>query len=72
MTEIKVGIIGCGHLGKLHIKNIKEIESENENIKFVGLYDTNKSESDNLAVKYNVKSFTTLSELLECINAVFI
>lgn len=72
MKEIKVGIIGCGHLGKLHIKNIKEIESENENIKLVGLFDTNKSESDNLAVKYNVKSFTTLSKLLECINAVFI
>ncbi len=72
MTEIKVGIIGCGHLGKLHIKNIKEIESENENIRLIGLFDTNKSESDNLAIKYKVKSFTTLSELLESINTVFI
>lgn len=72
MNEIKVGIVGCGHLGKLHIKNIKDIESENHNVKVVGLYDTNKKESDSLAEIHKIKSFSTLNELLDSINAVFI
>lgn len=72
MTEVKVGIIGCGHLGKLHIRNIKEIESENNKIKLIGIFDINKSESDIFAEKYKVKSFSNLNEMLQSVNAVFI
>lgn len=72
MMELRVGIIGCGHLGKLHIKNIKEIESENNNVKLVGLYDVNKAVTDDLAAKYNLISYGTLEELLNNVNAVFI
>lgn len=72
MKQIKTGIIGCGHLGKLHIKNIKEIESENDKVELVGIFDILKSESDQLAEKYSIKSFSTLEELLLNVNAVFI
>lgn len=72
MTEIRAGIVGCGHLGKLHVKNIKELESENNSVKLIGLYDINKSESDVLADKYNLISFATLQELLNNVNTVFI
>lgn len=72
MNEIKVGIIGCGHLGKLHVKNVKEIESENKNIKLTGLFDINTDESSFLAGKYNVKAFNTLEDILRSVNAILI
>ena len=36
---INTGIIGCGHLGRMHIKNLKEIERESDNIKLSGIFD---------------------------------
>lgn len=72
MNEIKVGIIGCGHLGKLHLKNIKEIESEKGNIKLTGIFDIDPKVTEELSSKYNVPSFKSYDELLSNINALFI
>jgi predicted dehydrogenase len=70
--KIKAGVIGCGHLGKLHIKNVKEIEEENKDVKLVGIYDVNTEEANGLAEKYGIKAFATLGEMLEEVNAVLI
>lgn len=70
--KIKTGIIGCGHLGKLHIKNVKDIETENENVELTGIYDINKEDAKGLADKYGVKSYDTLEEMLIDVNAVLI
>jgi len=70
--EIKAGIIGCGHLGKLHIKNVKDIETENKNVKLIGIYDINKEEASALAEKYGIKSYNTPEEMLNEVNAVLI
>jgi predicted dehydrogenase len=70
--EIKAGIIGCGHLGKLHIKNVKDIEAENKNVKLYGIYDINKEESSSLAENYGIKSYSTPEEMLDEVNAVLI
>lgn len=70
--KIKAGVIGCGHLGKLHIKNVKEIEEENKDVKLVGIYDVNTEEANGLAEKYGIKAFGTLEEMLEEVNAVLI
>lgn len=72
MSEIKVGIAGCGHLGKLHIKNIKEIESENNKVKLIGIYDIDDNETEELSQKYNVTAFKSLEELLLNINSLFV
>lgn len=70
--EIKAGIIGCGHLGKLHIKNVKDIETENKYVKLYGIYDINKEEAAGLAEKYGIKSYDTPEEMLDEVNAVLI
>lgn len=70
--KIKAGVIGCGHLGKLHIKNVKEIEEENKDVKLVGIYDVNTEEANGLAEKYGIKAFGTLGEMLNEVNAVLI
>jgi len=70
--KIKAGIIGCGHLGKLHIKNVKDIESENEYLKLTGIYDVNKEEASALAEKYGIISFDSLEAMLNDVNTVLI
>jgi len=70
--EIKAGIIGCGHLGKLHIKNVKDIETENKFVKLAGIYDINKDESAALAEKYGIIAYDTPEKMLDDVNALLI
>ncbi len=70
--KIKAGVIGCGHLGKLHIKNVKEIEEENKDVKLIGIYDVSKDEANGLAEKYGIKAYDTLEEMLNEVNTVLI
>lgn len=72
MNEIKVGIVGCGHLGKLHLKNIKEIESENNKIKLTGIFDVDSRTIEELSIKNDVNAYQSYSELLKHINTLFI
>ncbi len=69
---IKAGIIGCGHLGKLHLKNIKEIEQRNQLIKLEGLYDTDTEMLKNLSQESGVRYYESLDDMLNDVNAVFI
>ncbi len=40
MHKIKAGLFGLGHLGKTHLKLIKEICNEREDVELAGIYDT--------------------------------
>lgn len=69
---IKAGIIGCGHLGKLHLKNIKEIEQRNQLVKLEGLHDTDTEMLKNLSQESGVRYYERLDDMLNDVNAVFI
>jgi predicted dehydrogenase len=69
---ISAGIIGCGHLGKLHLKNIREIEKRNPLIKLAGIYDIDTKGIKAISEEWGVKYFTNLPEFLGAVNAVFI
>ncbi len=69
---IKAGIIGCGHLGKLHLKNIKEIEQRNQLVKLEGLHDTDTEMLRNLSQESGVRYYERLDDMLNDVNAVFI
>jgi predicted dehydrogenase len=68
MDKIKVGVIGTGHLGKLHTKMFKSIE----NCEMTGVYDSNPDQSKAVSEEFGVTSFTTLENLLSKVNAVSI
>ncbi len=68
MENLKIGVIGTGHLGKLHIKMLKQIDGCN----LIGIYDSNKNAAKDAGEEYGVKVFDNLNELLEQINAVSI
>ena len=61
---LKVGVVGCGHLGKIHIKLL----SKSKNYFLVGVYDPNLEESKTVSEKFNCTHFKNFNELLENID----
>ncbi len=64
---IKVGVIGAGHLGKIHLKIIN---SSNQNL--IGFYDTDETNSKKLSSEYGYKYYNDLDLLLKDIDAAII
>ncbi len=66
--KLKVGVIGAGHLGKLHMKMLNNIE----NAELIGIYDLNSEQAEKAATEYNTKVYTNLEELFNNVDAVSI
>ncbi len=59
MKRVKIGIVGVGHLGKLHLKNLLEIKSA----ECSGIFDIDTEKAKSIADEYKVKYFSTLEDL---------
>jgi predicted dehydrogenase len=60
---LKIGVVGAGHLGKIHIKLIKELDVYH----LVGFYDEDKENSLKVAEEYGAIAFDSFEKLLnEC------
>ncbi len=68
MKKLRIGVIGGGHMGRNHVRNL----SEDKRFDLVGIYDTNSQQSKELASKYNTFAFDSLEDLLEKSEAVII
>lgn len=68
MEKIKVGVIGTGHLGKIHTKLYKEID----NCELIGIYDPDFSRAIDVATELSVRSFPSMEQLLKYTDAVSI
>lgn len=66
MKKIKIGVIGTGHLGKIHIKLLKEVQ----NCDFVGVYDIDYGKANSIAEEFNTVAFKELNELINQVDAV--
>ncbi len=63
---IKIGVIGAGHLGKIHIRLLKEIKT----VQLIGIYDHNAEHAQSVAKEFGVKAFSSSEELLDLVDAV--
>ncbi len=63
---LKIGLIGAGHLGKIHLRILKEIT----NVEFVGFYDNDKEISVAVSKEFDCKSYSSVDELLSEADAV--
>jgi predicted dehydrogenase len=68
MEKLKIGIVGTGHLGKLHTKMFQQISK----CELVGIYDSNPDQLAHASKEYNVREFGSLNEILENVDAVSI
>ena len=66
MNKIRTGIIGIGHLGKLHASLYREVEQAD----LIGVYDLDLEKAKKIASELNIKSFDSLEDLFRDIEAV--
>ena len=65
---ISLGIVGVGHLGEIHTRLARNIES----IHLAGIYDINPTRAQEVAGRYETRAFQTLSDLLQGVQAVIL
>ena len=63
---LKIGILGVGHLGKIHIKCIKEIDNYN----LLGFYDTDEQTALLVEAQYSIKRYNSIDELIDDVEVV--
>lgn len=66
--KLKVGVIGVGHLGKVHTRLWKDVERT----ELVGIYDVDIEEAKLVAAEHGVKVFETIDEALDSVDALSI
>jgi predicted dehydrogenase len=66
MSKVKIGVIGTGHLGKIHTKLFTEIE----NCELIGIYDKDFETAKKVSVEFNIKPYAGIEEMLDDIDAV--
>lgn len=57
---MKIGVVGVGHLGKIHLKCIRQIED----YQLTGIYDLDQTEAEKVAGEYNTRACGSLDELM--------
>ena len=63
---LKIGVLGAGHLGKIHIKCIKQIER----YELVGFYDPDVATAKAVEEELGVRCFATVEALIDAVEVV--
>jgi len=63
---LKIGVLGVGHLGKIHLRCIKEING----YELIGFYDTDSSQNKNIEQEFDIKGFDNVSDLINAVDVV--
>ena len=66
--NVKIGVVGVGHLGKYHVKHYSKIGD----VELVGIYDIDNLESNKIAEQYGIRSFVNMDEMIRHVDAVSI
>ena len=63
---MKIGILGVGHLGKIHVKLLKEIPE----IELVGFYDINLETANYVSHTFGIRSYSSMESLIADVDAI--
>lgn len=63
---LKIGVLGAGHLGKIHIKCIKQIDR----YELVGFYDPDQATAKAVEEEFGVRCFATIEALIDAVEVV--
>lgn len=63
---LKIGVLGAGHLGKIHIKLLKDIDE----FELVGFFDPNNENSINVEKEYNIQRYESVEALIDDVDAI--
>ena len=63
---LKVGVLGAGHLGKIHLRLL----NQSEKYELVGFYDALDENANKVAAEFGYKKFDTIAELIAAVDVV--
>ncbi len=63
---LKVGVLGAGHLGKIHLRLLQQ----SANYELVGFYDENLENGKKIAEEFGYKQFQTIATLLHAVDVI--
>ena len=63
---LKIGVLGAGHLGKIHLRLL----SQSSKYELVGFYDPFKENAEKVASEFGYKAFDTIAELIAAVDVV--
>ena len=66
MEQVRIAVVGVGSLGESHVRVIKELSS----VYLSGIYDISQRRADEIAQKYDTKTYANLTEIVEDATAV--
>lgn len=63
---LKIGVLGVGHLGKIHLNCIRMIDD----FELVGFYDPDKEKCESAVAEFGIKAFDSVSLLIDAVDVV--
>lgn len=63
---LKVGVLGAGHLGKIHLRLL----NQSSKYVLVGFYDPNQDNANKVSEEFGYRSFTSIEELINEVDVV--
>lgn len=64
---LKIGVLGAGHLGKIHLRLLKELK---DTYHLVGFYDPNEENAKAVAAEMDITAYSTIEGLLNEIDVI--
>ena len=65
-NKLKVGVLGAGHLGKIHLKLL----NQSERYELIGFYDPNKEQAQKVVAEFGYTYFDSIERLIEAVEVV--
>ncbi|ATA88633.1 Gfo/Idh/MocA family protein [Capnocytophaga stomatis] len=66
MMKLKVGVLGAGHLGKIHLRLL----NQSEKYELMGFYDPNQENAKKVCEEFGYQSFNSVEELISVCDVV--
>ena len=63
---LRIGVLGAGHLGKIHLRLLKEIPE----FDIIGFYDPDDSTAEQIVEQFGIQRFREVSELINSVDCV--
>ncbi|NMH29106.1 Gfo/Idh/MocA family protein [Flavobacterium silvaticum] len=63
---LKVGVLGAGHLGKIHLRLLQQ----SDKYELVGFYDDNPDHAEKISLEFGYKRFHTIATLIHAVDVI--
>jgi predicted dehydrogenase len=63
---LKIGVVGAGHLGKIHLRQLKEIPA----FQLIGFFDTNTAAAEAVSAELQVPAYPSLNDLINDVDVI--